>query len=75
MTKEDVFFNWLSCGNENFSKAIEEQEERGQQEVVKNHRLPIKANGGMSDDIKFAGITNEMEYEERSRISNKNIVE
>ncbi len=56
-------------------KAIENQERRGQQAVVKNNRLPIRTNGGIPDEYRFKGITNKMEYEEKQSIADKNIAE
>lgn len=58
------------------SKAIEHQEQRGQASVVRNQRLPKKANSNtVSHDIFFKGVKNSMPYEERDRITTANIIE
>ena len=51
---------------ENPSKAIENQERRGQQSVVINQRLPRKLNNlSVPDDIRWNGVEDSMDYEER----------
>lgn len=77
MNNERVFWDAMlyAMNGENPSKAIENQERRGQQTVVKNHRLPIKTNNGIPNEYRFKGVTDEMEYEERKDIVDKNIVE
>ena len=77
MNNERVFWDAMlyAMEGENPSKAIENQERRGQQAVVKNHRLPIKTNGGIPNEYRFKGITDGMEYEERKSIVDKNIAE
>ena len=74
MNKETVFLEALlyTMEGKNPSKAIENQEKRGQAEVVRSHRLPIKTNGGIPNEHRFKGITNDMDYDERVRIANDN---
>lgn len=55
------------------SKAIEMQEKRGQQAVVRNQRLPKKVNDhSIPDDIRWNGVKDSMEYEERREIVTQN---
>ena len=76
MNKETVFLDALFYAMEgkNPSQAIENQEKRGQQVVVRNCRLPIKTNGGIPYECRFKGITNDMDYDERDSIVNDNII-
>lgn len=60
---------------ENPSKAIENQERREQQKVVRNQRLPKRTNGGIPDEYRFKGATKDMDYDEREKIVNQNISE
>ena len=58
------------------SKAIENQEKRGQQMVVRNQRLPQKANDNcVPDGVRFIGIKDGMSWEKRNEIVTKNIIE
>lgn len=59
---------------ENPSKAIENQEKRGRDSVIRNHRLPKMVNY-IPHDIGFKGITDSMEYEERQKIITQNKIE
>lgn len=61
---------------ENPSKAIENQERRGQQSVVRNHRLPKKMNElSIPKEIKWNGIEDYMEWEEKNKIVKQNNIE
>lgn len=57
------------------SKAIENQEKRGQQMVVRNQRLPKKVNDTAMWEVLLNGIDENMSYEERREISNRNNIE
>lgn len=57
------------------SKAIQNQEKRGQQDVIRNHMLPILVNAGISDEYRLKGITKDMGYKECRNIANKNKAE
>lgn len=59
------------------SKAIENQEKRGQQSVVKNQRLPKKSNENIvPNEIKWNGIKHDMDdWEEENKIKTQNIIE
>lgn len=58
---------------ENPSRAIENQEKRGQQMVVVNQRLPKKTNDHcVPDEYSFNGIEDGMSFEERYKISSEN---
>ena len=58
------------------SKAIENQERRGQTEVIRTQRLPKKHNStSLPNDILFRGATAEMTWEERNEIATQNNVE
>ena len=73
-----TFFDaWmLAQEGENPTKAIENQEKRGQSNVVKNKRLPKKTNEHtVPREIFFRGISNDMPYEERRKIVDQNIFE
>lgn len=54
------------------SKAIENQEKRGQQMVVRNQRLPKRVNDSGMWEILQNGIDDSMSYEERREITTKN---
>ena len=63
-------------GEKNPSKAIENQERRGQQSVVIKQRLPRKLNSlSVPDDIRCHGVEDSMEYEERNKIVTQNNIE
>jgi hypothetical protein len=73
-----AFFEMMLCAmsGESPSVAIENQEKRGQQAVVRNQRLPKKANSHtVPRDIFFNGVENKMSYEEREKITTANIIE
>lgn len=58
---------------ENPSKAIENQEKRGQRMVVANQRLPKKTNDHcVPDEYRFNGIKDGMSWEERNEITSRN---
>ena len=58
---------------ENPSKAIENQERRGQQTVVNLQLLPKKPNQStVPDDIRFAFIKDSMDFEERNSMVTRN---
>lgn len=58
------------------SKAIENQERRGQQSVVRNQRLPKKSNDlTLPDDVRFKDVQRDMEYKERHKIVTRNNIE
>ena len=64
----------LSERGEDPSKAIENQERRGQAEVVRTQRLPRKINGNsLPNEIFFAGVSNNMDYETRREITGANV--
>ena len=75
MSDERVFIEAMLYAMEgkNPSKAIEDQEKREQQNVVRNHRLPIKTNGGMPRESRFEGIQDWMPWEVRARIEQENV--
>ena len=77
MSIEKVYFDAMlyAMEGEDPLKAIENHERRCQQDVVRNHRLPIKVNNGIPDEYRYKGTTREMEYEERKRIVDNNKVE
>ena len=62
----------LSGGNP--SQAIENQEKRGQQEVVRKQMLPKYTNPihGVPDDILQAGIEDDMDWSEQNEILTRN---
>lgn len=61
---------------ENPSKAIENQERRGQQTVVRNQRLPKKLNDhSVPRDVRWKGVTDSMEWKEEQEIITKNNIE
>ena len=61
---------------ENPSKAIENQERRGQQSVVRNQRLPKKLNDhSVPREVRWNGVENSMDWEERNRIVTQNNIE
>lgn len=58
---------------ENPSKAIENQERRGQQSVVRNQRLPKKLNDVcLPNEVRWNGVEDSMEWEERHKIIMQN---
>lgn len=60
----------------NPSEAIEMQERRGQQTVVAGKRLPKKVNDlRVPKELKWSGVTDDMEYEERYKIITQNNIE
>lgn len=67
---------WLySKEGENPSKAIEDQERRGQQAVVRGQRLPKKVNShSIPNDLFFKGVADSMSYEERKIITDQNSI-
>lgn len=78
---EDAMITFLDawcCAmeGEDPSKAIENQERRGQANVVKNQRLPKKHNStSLPHDIFFRGVTDGMSYEERDAVVTQNNLE
>jgi hypothetical protein len=71
MTLLDAWF--LSERGEDPSKAIENQEKRGQQSVVRNMRLPKKTNDHkVPRELFWRGTSNDMSYEERKKITDLN---
>lgn len=55
------------------SKAIENQEKRGQRMGVVNQRLPQKTNDhSVPDEFRFNGIKDGMSWEDRNEIANRN---
>lgn len=77
MSEERVFYEAMMYAMEGKdpSKAIEDQEKREQRSVVRNQRLPRKTNGGIPNEFRFNGVTDDMEYEEREKIVDENIRE
>jgi hypothetical protein len=72
MTFLDAWF--LSERGEDPSKAIENQERRGQADMTRAQRLPRKVNSNsLPSEIFFAGVSNDMDYETRSQITNANV--
>ena len=62
-----------SMEGENPSMAIENQEKRGQQMVVRNQRLPKKTNDHcVPDEFSFKGIRSGTSWEERREIITRN---
>lgn len=61
-----------SMEGENPEKAIDNYNSRKQKDAVRNVLLPIKTNGGFPDKCRFKGMTDDMEYEQRRQISEKN---
>lgn len=58
------------------SKAIENQERRGQYSVVRNQRLPKRSNKySVPEDIRWIGIEDSMEWKEKNEIMIKNNIE
>jgi len=61
---------------ENPSKAIENQERRGQQSVVRNQRLPKKLNDtSVPREVRFVGVEDSMEWKEKRTIVTQNNIE
>lgn len=77
MNFEEVLINTFLYANEGIdpSKAIEDQERKGQLIILEKCRIPINVNYGIPDHIRFVGISDDMEYEERKRIADKNKIE
>lgn len=64
----------LSERGEDPSKAIENQEKRGQAEVVRTQRLPRKINDhNVPREIFWSGTTQDMDYETKRQITSANI--
>ena len=58
------------------SEAIENQERRGQAEVVRTQRLPVKVNSNsIPNEIFFKGVDNKMSYDERKKVTDLNLME
>lgn len=56
------------------SKAIDDMIKREQNQVVRSKgRLPRRTNGGIPDAARFAGIEDDMEYDQRKEIVDRNI--
>jgi hypothetical protein len=73
-----TFLDAFMCAREgrDMSEAIENQEKRGQADVVRNKRLPKKINSHtLPRDIFFRDVTKEMNYEEREAIVTRNNIE
>ena len=63
---------WL---NSDPSGAIERQEKRGQEEVVRKQRLPKKVNDhNVPNEIFFAGVTKDMSWEDRKAVTDQNVI-
>ena len=61
---------------ENPSKAIENQERRGQQSVVRNQRLPKKLNDhSVPREVRWNGVEDSMEWEEEQKTIEQNNIE
>ena len=79
MNRTDTMITFLDAlllaeRGEDPSKAIENQEKRGQANVVKNQRLPKKLNDNkVPRDIFWAGTTQDMDYETKRQITSANI--
>lgn len=72
MTLLDAWF--LSERGEDPSKAIKNQEKRGQAEVVRTQRLPRKINDhNVPREIFWSGTTQDMDYETKRQITSANI--
>jgi hypothetical protein len=72
MTFLDAWF--LTERGDDPSKAIENQEKRGQAEVVRAQRLPRKINDhSVPREIFWAGTTRNMDYEMKSQITSANV--
>lgn len=61
-----------AADGENPSLAIENQEKRGQQSVVRNQRLPKRVNETGLWNVILEGITNDMSHDERCAIMTRN---
>lgn len=76
--KDLAFLEMMLCAmsGESPSRAIENQEKRGQEAVVRGQRLPKKANAHtVPSEIRFRGVSNDMPYDERQEIVDHNIYE
>ena len=66
----------LAEQGENPSKAIENQEKRGQQFVVKRQMLPKQSNRvALPGEIGLKGVSSDMKWEEREKIVTRNNIE
>ena len=73
ITFMDAWF--LANEGKNPSEAIERQETRGQAEVIRTQRLPVKVNRhSIPNEIFFQGVTNIMSYEDREKITKLNLI-
>lgn len=73
-----TFMDAMLCAMEdkNPSMAIENQERRGQQSVVRNNRLPKKLNEhSVPREISWNGVDHLMEWEEKNRIITQNNID
>lgn len=73
-----TYMDALGCvmRGESPSRAIEMQEKRGQQEVVRNQRLPKKMNDHtVPNEVITHGITDSMEFKERYELQVQNNIE
>ena len=79
MNKDTMFTfldAWMSAmEGRSPSEAIERQEKRGQEEVVRKQRLPKKVNDhNVPNEIFFAGASNDMSWEDRKAITDQNLI-
>lgn len=75
MKYDDMIWMYAMAG-EAPSKAIEDQEKRGQQSVVRNQRLPKKMNEhSVPRDVFWNNIKDFMTWEEQAKIRTQNIIE
>ena len=73
-----TFFDaWLAAKEgKNPSEAIERQEKRGQDEVVRKQRLPKKINSNsIPNEFFFKGVTPDMDYDTRKTIVDRNLID
>lgn len=56
-------------------KAIDNYEARNQKDATNRCLIPVRTNGGIPDEFRFKGITDDMEYEQRHLIVTKNNLE
>lgn len=77
MNLDNVFFDAMlyAMEGQDPTKAIKNQERRGQREVVRHHMLPIMVNHGIPDEYRSKGITRDMQYRECVSIANANKTE
>lgn len=70
--KEITLLDALVTGD--FSGAIERSEKREQDNIIKNQKLPLKANSiSVPHDIRYLGINDNMEWKEQFKIQENNI--